>query len=98
MSIAIFLRPRLGTIVMILPTKHTKLSESLLGLGGVILKMVKEPLTIDELWEEYQKINNSKNYFPAYHSFDNVVLALNFLFMIGAIDLNKEGKIFHATT
>lgn len=77
---------------MILPSKHIRLAESLFGLGGVLLGFLKTPLSIDEIWHKFSKINNSKRY-PAYHSFDNVILALDYLFLIGAISLNDEDKI-----
>lgn len=77
---------------MILPSKHISLSESFFGLGGVILGFLKTPLTVDEIWHRFYKINNTKQ-FPAYHSFDNVILALDYLFVIGAIDINEQGKI-----
>lgn len=77
---------------MILPSKHIRLSESLLGLGGILLTITKEPVTVDDIWFKYSQINNSKNKFPAYHNFDNVILALNYLFLIGAIEINN-GKI-----
>jgi hypothetical protein len=80
---------------MILPTKHIRISESLIGLGGYLLKLLKEPMTIDKIWIEYAKVNNQK--FPAYHSFDNVVLSLNLLFILAVIDINEKGEIFNAT-
>lgn len=82
---------------MILPSKHLRISESLLGLGGYLLKYLKDgPQSIDQLWFKVSKQNNVKKSF-AYHGFDNVVLALNYLFIIGAIDINSEGKVFNAT-
>jgi hypothetical protein len=81
---------------MILPSKHIKLSESIIGLGGYLLKLLKEPITVDDLWFKFQKANNTDS-FPAYHSFDNVVLGLNLLFSIGAIDIDEQGKIYYAT-
>lgn len=63
-----------------------------MGLGGVLLGFLESPLSIDGLWYKYSKINNSKKY-PAYHSFDNVILALGYLFIIGAVDFNKNGEI-----
>lgn len=78
---------------MILPSKHIRFSESFLGLGGIILSFLKVPKTIDELWVQYSKINDTVR-FPAYHDFDNVVLALDYLFLIGAIEINFEGKLF----
>ena len=84
---------------MILPSKHISLSESLLGLGGVLLQtIIKQPCSLEYIWQEYSKINNNKDIFPAYHSFDNVVLAVNLLFMIGAININSEGYIYSNET
>lgn len=80
---------------MILPTKHIKLAESILGLSGVLLSFIaKSPSSLDALWREYSKINNTKNIFPAYHSFDEMVLAVNLLFMMGIVDINAKGKIY----
>lgn len=81
---------------MIMPTKHIRFSESLLGLSGIILNILSEPMTVDEIWYKYSEINNSKNKFPAYHNFDNLVLATNCLFLIGAIEIDSKGKIQHA--
>ncbi len=80
---------------MILPTKHIRISESLIGLGGYLLKLLKEPITIDELWFKFLKYNNKK--FPAYHSFDNLVLSLNLLYMMGIIEINEYGELYYAT-
>jgi len=81
---------------MILPSKHIRISESLLGLGAYLLKYLKEgPKSIDQLWFKVGKQNETKKAF-AYHGFDNVVLALNYLFIIGAIDINSEGLIYNA--
>ena len=83
---------------MILPSKHIRFAESLFGLGGVILGLLNRPATVDELWHEYSFLNNKKRKFPAYHDFDNLVLALNYLYVIGAIDINNEGKIYNAVS
>lgn len=81
---------------MILPTKHLRISESLLGLGGYLLKYLNEgPQTIDQLWFKVSKQNNTKKSF-SYHGFDNVILALNYLFIIGVIEINSEGKVYNA--
>ena len=42
------------------------------------------------------EINNKKKGFPAYHNFDNIVLALNYLFVVGAVSIDKNGKIKNA--
>lgn len=80
---------------MILPTKHIRISESLIGLGGYLLKLLHEPMTIDNLWLKFSKHNNHQ--FPAYHNFDNVVLSLNLLFIMGIIEINENGELCNAT-
>ena len=81
---------------MIAPSKHIRISESLLGLGAYLLKYMSEgPQTIDQLWFKVNKQNISKRSF-AYHGFDNVILALNYLYIIGAVDINQEGEIYNA--
>lgn len=79
---------------MILPTKHIRISESLIGLGGFLIKLLNEPMTIDKLWVKYSKYNNKK--LPAYHSFDNLVLSLNVLYMMGIVEINDKGELYHA--
>ena len=79
---------------MILPTKHIRIAESLVGLGGFILSVIKQPMPLEQIWQEYQKQSKSKK-FPAQHSFDNLILAIDYLYMIDAIDLNKKGQIFN---
>lgn len=83
---------------MILPSKHIRFSESLLALGGILLSIIKEPKTVDEIWFKFSEINNTKNILPAYHNFDNIVLALNYLFIVGAVSIDKNGKIQNAAS
>lgn len=74
---------------MILPSKHLNFASSLLGLGSYILsKLTDKPLSIDELWDVYNEDMKNKKYFSA-HSFDNLILALIFLYSIKTI---KETK------
>ena len=69
---------------MILPTKHTNFSQSLLGFGSYILEQLEEPSSIDELWSKYKSDYKVKAYY-AKHSLQNLVLSLLFLYSIGAI-------------
>lgn len=76
---------------MFLPDKHISFAESLLGLGHFVLESLQSPITIDNLWRSFEKIQG--NEYPAYHSFDNLVLAVDALYAIGAIDLDDEGQL-----
>lgn len=69
---------------MIMPSKHINFSQSLLGFGSYLLSKLKSPKSVDDLWKEYQ--NDLKNdLYSAPHSFDNLNLALIFLYGINAI-------------
>lgn len=77
---------------MLLPDKHIKMSESLLGLGSFLLSILRNPMTVDAMWFEYSKAREAGTY-PAHHTFENVILALDVLFSIGAISIQKNGLI-----
>lgn len=77
---------------MIIPTKHTHFSESLLGFGAYLLPKINSVKTIDSLWNEYQNDLMKKKY-SAKHSFDNLILTLVFLHSIGAVE-EKDGGVF----
>lgn len=82
---------------MILPSKHTNISESLIGLGGFLIEKITEsPRTIDELYELLSKINLYKLK-STNHGIDNLILALDFLFLIGAINVDFEGRVYNET-
>ncbi len=73
---------------MILPTKHTNFSKSLLGLGAYILSKLNVPKDIDELWQLYLQ-DQKKGIYPSNHSFDNLIKALIFLYSVDVITENN---------
>jgi hypothetical protein len=77
---------------MLMPDKHIKLSESLYGLGGYALGLLSKPLTVDDLWHAISKDIREGTY-PAQHSFENLVLAVDALYAIGAIKLRTDGAL-----
>jgi len=81
---------------MILPQKHLKLSESLLGLGWFVLAQLKTPKDLDGIWVEYQKAYASRRY-PAHHTFENIIMSVVFLFSLGVIVSDEDGKLKYAT-
>jgi hypothetical protein len=71
---------------MILPTKHISEAHSILGVGGTILEILgNDDATASSLWEELRM--NRLEYAPV--SFDWYVLALDFLYMIDAVEINS---------
>lgn len=73
---------------MLSPQKHVKLSESLLGLGANILTVLSRPTTPEQI---YTKLDN--NGLLISHDFEHILLALDFLYACGAIEINEQGKI-----
>lgn len=68
---------------MILPTKHIKTRNSLMGLGALLLQLLKRPMPVSALWERVRNI-------PEIGSFERFILALDFLFLVDAIDYDGE--------
>lgn len=72
---------------MILPSKHLSQDRALLTVGAAILRHLSHPVTVSALWEQMpravidQKASRSMHY-------DGFVLALDLLFLIGAIELH----------
>ncbi|HHX24598.1 MAG: ABC-three component system middle component 6 [Tepidanaerobacteraceae bacterium] len=77
---------------MLIPTKHTNFSESLLGFGSYILKKIEYFKSVDELWSEYL-LDYKNRIYPAKHSFDNLLLTLTFLYSIGILEEQDGGVI-----
>lgn len=79
---------------MIMPGKHIHISESLIGLGAFVLSLLDTPKSLDKCWEDLNKnyIDNGK--IKKKHTFDTFILAVDFLYMIGSIDINRKGEIY----
>ena len=63
---------------MILPTKHISPSNSLLGVGAVLLQNLQREQTFTRLWERVRSLQNIGNY-------ERFVLALDLLYSLNAI-------------
>ncbi|MBU1627129.1 hypothetical protein KKB18_07140 [bacterium] len=70
---------------MILPTKHIKISNSLLNVGATLLRYIEEPQTVTSLWNETRIL-------PEINTFERFTLGLDFLFILGIIDF-KDGLL-----
>jgi len=73
---------------VILPTKHIRPDRALLAVGGDLLASMREPITVSRLWDDVRsKRGNSGE--PAPINYDWFVLALDLLFMVGAVELDR---------
>jgi hypothetical protein len=73
---------------MILPTKHIRPERALLGVGAELLEVLDRPFTMSRLWDEIRSRRSTESSSPVidYRWF---VLALDLLYLIGAIDLER---------
>lgn len=80
---------------MILPTKRITEDRSLLGIGSDILPLLDEPKTVSRLWTEFQE-RRCRTAFSIV-TYDWFVMALDLLFMLNAICMEK-GLLRRITT
>ena len=82
----------------VLPEKHVRMSESLIGLGAIVLSSLKSGAkNLDAIWAFVKDDATVKRSVNGSITFDVLVLSVDLLFAIGAIQMNGEGAIEHAT-
>jgi hypothetical protein len=81
---------------MILPTKRLSPDRALLAVGAEILTLLDEPKTVSRLWEE-TRLTRARRAHSAAVTYDWFVLALDLLYLLSAIDLER-GRIRRAHT
>ena len=76
---------------MILPSKHLSQDRALLTVGAAILRHLSHPVTVSALWEQMPRsVVDQKA--PSPLRYDGFVLALDLLFLIGAVEL-RDGLL-----
>lgn len=80
---------------MIMPKKHIKMSESLIGFGAVILEILTSPTTLDDCWKKIQKEYIQKGLISSKHSFDSLILTLDLLFLLNIVEINEKGEVYN---
>ena len=66
----------------LLPNKHIPTNRSLVGIGALVLGRLERPTNVSRLWESVKDEREVA-------SFGNFVLALDYLFTLGAIDYER---------
>ena len=67
---------------MILPTKHIKPHDSLIGIGATLLANLSGAKTVTELWDGVRQL-------PGIVSFERFVLGLDLLYAMGLVELDR---------
>lgn len=73
---------------MILPTKHVRPDRALIGVGAEVLDILGHPMTMSNLWDNIRSRRSVTMPNPAI-DYQWFVLALDLLYMIGAIELER---------
>lgn len=68
---------------MIMPSKYLREDEALIGISAALIPLVENNSNLTELWEAAKKIN-------AIGSFERFILALDFLYLLGLVDLHNN--------
>jgi len=69
-----------------MPTKHIKTENALVGVGGDVLAQLDTPKTVSRLFYELQILREQNELSTL--QFDWFLLALDFLYTVGAIRLD----------
>lgn len=72
---------------MILPTKGIPPQQALVALGAEILRQLTEAKTVSQLWHDF-KANDQRH--GSRSTFDWFVLSLDLLFMVGAVEIERD--------
>jgi hypothetical protein len=72
---------------MILPTKHVRADRALVGIGAELLSVLRRPMTVSALWDAFRRRRGA---LPgmAPITYDWFVLALDLLYVVGAVSLD----------
>ena len=73
---------------MILPTKHLRPERALITIGADMLVKLKRPATVSRLWDDVRK-DRASGYDQASITYDWFVLALDMLFIMGAVTYER---------
>ncbi len=80
---------------MIMPGKNINMSESLIGLGAFVLSILDNPKSIDDCWKELNEIYIDSGTIKKKHTFDNFILTIDLLYIMGSVNMNERGEIYN---
>lgn len=72
---------------MILPAKHVPADRSLVGVGARVVRVLDRPQTVSAIWRRFQDEERARA-IGAVTTYDWFVLALDFLFAIGCVEID----------
>lgn len=84
----------MNQVIDILPEKHVRISESLLGIGALVLEIIRGgSRNIDSIWSSLRQKDSIREKVNGTVTFDSLVLAIDGLFAMGFVELDEEGRL-----
>jgi len=77
---------------MLLPDKHIRISESVLGIAGLVLESLPAAISFDQLMAAVTK-KQAEQKWPGEYSVESIALALCFLHSIDTVDVTDDGEL-----
>jgi hypothetical protein len=77
---------------MLLPDKHIRICESILGLGALVLGRLDCSASFDQLMTALTPIFETPEW-PAFHTAETVSLALCLLNAVGLVEVSPNGDV-----
>ncbi|MDW0111588.1 hypothetical protein QT711_00230 [Sporosarcina saromensis] len=94
-NIELIIEIKLKEVVrVLLPNKYIHEERTIVMVGGKLIHLLRNPVTVTQLWDSYRKQQEIQN-LPQV-PFDLFILTLDFLYIIGVIDFRK-GKLRRLT-
>ena len=78
---------------MLLPDKHVKIAESILGLAALVVENMGQPVAFDKLMAILTPKFDTPEW-PAHHTTETVSLALCYLHSTGLVDVTPDGDLY----
>lgn len=79
-----------GSRIMLTPTKNLHEDKSIIKIGARILSILNSPHTVSSAWKSYVQIQEHETNGKIRIQFDNFILAIDFLYIIGAIEYGDD--------
>ncbi|MGM0714153.1 ABC-three component system middle component 6 [Brevibacillus parabrevis] len=79
-----------GGSVVLTPTKNLHEDKTIIKIGARILSILTSPSTVSSAWNSYIQVQKKETNNTIRIQFDTFILALDFLYIIGAIEYEDD--------
>lgn len=81
-----------------MPSKKITISESIIGVGALVLSVLDEPILIDDCWKKLNQKYVDNETLTKLCTFKKFILILDFLYLLNVININEDGEIHKIQT